>query len=151
MTREQVMMVAKEVHDVRIARWAGFKRMAKRLPNHHILSVELIRTRHDETAAVFTVVRDHEPVQYVVMGDAHGRVKVVGFDQLATASTGAATSMEAITLADGPANAADPDIIALGQPPLKEPPPPSIVAIGAGLLAAAFDVGELAHAGTMKP
>jgi hypothetical protein len=145
MTREQVM-VAKEVHDVRLARWAGFKRLAKRLPNHQILSVELVRTRHDETAAVFTVVKDHEPVQYVVMGDANGRVRVVDPGQLAPAST--AASMEAITLADGPVYAADPDVIALGQPPLKEPPPPSIMAVGAGLLSAAFDVGELVQAGS---
>jgi hypothetical protein len=149
MIREQVM-VAKEVHDVRLARWAGFKRLAKRLPNHQILSVELVRTRHDETAAIFTVVKDYEPVQYVVMGDAHGRVRVVEPGQLVPAST--AASMEAITLADGPVYAADPDVIALGQPPLKEPPPPSIMAVGAGLLSAAFDVGELVQAGsTMMP
>lgn len=148
MTREQVM-VAKEVHDVRLARWAGFKRLAKRLPNHQILSVELVRTRHDETAAVFTVVKDHEPVQYVVMGDANGRVRVGEPGQLAPAST--AGSMEAITLADGPVYAADPDVIALGQPPLKEPPPPSIMAVGAGLLSAAFNVGELVQAGSTMP
>jgi hypothetical protein len=148
MVREQVM-VAKEVHDVRLARWAGFKRLAKRLPNHQILSVELVRTRHDETAAVFTVVKDHEPVQYVVMGDANGRVRAVEPGQLAPAST--AASMEAITLADGPVNAADPDVIALGQPPLKEPPPPSIMAVGAGLLSAAFDVGEMVQAGSTMP
>lgn len=148
MTREQVM-VAKEVHDVRLARWAGFKRLAKRLPNHQILSVELVRTRHDETAAVFTVVKDQEPVQYVVMGDANGRVRVVEPGQLAPASS--AGSMDAITLADGPVNAADPDVIALGQPPLKEPAPPSIMAVGAGLLSAAFDVGELVQGGSTMP
>jgi len=146
MTREQQAMVSKEVHDVRVARWEGFKRLARKLPNHHILSVELIRTRHDETAAVFTVVRHHEPVQYVVMGDARGRVKTYGGEHRAA---GAVASMEAITLADGPMNAVDPDIIALGEPPPKEPPPPGIVAVGGGLLAAAFDVGELVQLGSV--
>lgn len=137
MTREQVM-VAREVNDVQLARWKGFKRLAKRLPNHHILSVELIRTRYDETAAVFTVVKDHEPVQYVVMGDAHGRVWATDRG----ASDAAHGAPEAITLAEGPANAADPDVIALSQTLAKGQPPPGIAAIGANLLAAAFDVGE---------
>jgi hypothetical protein len=142
MTRERGM-AAKEVHDVRLARWEGFKRLARRLPNHHILSVELIRTRRDETAAVFTVVRNHVPVQHVVMGDAYGRVKPTNGGPYRTASDDTSDQMEVITLAEGPTNAADPDIIALGQLPSMEPPPPGIVAVGAGLLAAAFDVGEL--------
>jgi len=146
MTREQQAMVSKEVHDVRVARWEGFKRLARKLPNHHILSVELIRTRHDETAAIFTVVRNREPVQYVVMGDARGRVKAAGSEHYATV---AMASMEATTLADGPTNAVDPDIIALGEPPPKEPPPPGIVAVGGGLLAAAFDIGELVQPGSV--
>jgi hypothetical protein len=142
MARDQGM-VAKEVHDVRLARWEGFKRLAKRLPNHHILSVELVRTRQDETAAVFTVVRNLVPVQHVVMGDAYGRVKLAHDGSFKPTSGLASGQPEAITLTEGPTTAADPDVIALGQPPGKEPPPPGIVAIGASLLAAAFAVGEL--------
>jgi hypothetical protein len=50
--------------------------MAKELPNHHILSVELLRTHNDETVAVITAVKDRMPVRFVVRGDASGRVKL---------------------------------------------------------------------------
>jgi hypothetical protein len=46
--------------------------MARELPDYHILSVELLRTQGNETLAVFTVVRDRRPVQYVLQGDATG-------------------------------------------------------------------------------
>src|SRR6185295_795562 len=64
-----------EMTKVRLARLEGWKQLAKQLPNHHILSVELMRTRNDETAAVFTVVRHHQPVQFLVRADSRGRVK----------------------------------------------------------------------------
>ncbi|MGH9889480.1 MAG: hypothetical protein ACREBE_28365, partial [bacterium] len=64
-----------ELQKVRLARMEGWKQLAKQLPDHHILSVELVRTRNDETAAVFTVVRHHQPVQFLVRADSRGRVK----------------------------------------------------------------------------
>ena len=133
---------------MKLAQWDGFKQLAKKLPNHHILSVELIRTRHDETAAVFTVVRNHEPVQYVVMGDAHGKVKASDHVRCEPAGEGPHAVM-ALQFApdDDPAS---PDGMALGGPPPQQPSPPGLMAVGGGLLAAAFDVGELVPPGSVS-
>src|SRR5262245_38291279 len=78
MIREQAT-ISKEVHDVLLARWAGFKRLAREFErlqkHHHILGVELLRTLKDETVAVFTVLEKGEIVRYVVNGDSKGRVR----------------------------------------------------------------------------
>jgi hypothetical protein len=147
--------LAKEVRAVKIAHWEGFKRLAKRLPNHHVLAVELLRTRNDETAAVFTVVRNGEPVQTIVMGDANGRVKsddcgprqwmmaadTQGLEEHSVELHGlAARSAEASAAADGDGSA--PDDFAFGGPPPKQPPEPGIIAVGTVLLAAAFNLAE---------
>ena len=65
MLRDQATL-SKEVHDVLVARWEGFKRLARTLPNRQILAVELVRTRDDETAAVLTIVQNGEPVRYLI-------------------------------------------------------------------------------------
>jgi len=68
--------VSKEqVEQVVDARWAAFERMAREtnLPNHHILSIELLRRPHrEQTLAVITAVKDRKAVQYVLVADAHG-------------------------------------------------------------------------------
>jgi len=147
--------LAKEVRDVKVARWEEFRRLAKRLPNHHVLGVELIRTRHDETAAVFTVVRNREPVQMIVMGDARGRVKADDCGPRkwmleAQHAEGHAeprmmeARMEASAgegLAEETGDAA-PDGFAFGGPPPKQAPEPGIIAVGSVLLASTFDVAE---------
>lgn len=159
------MSVSKEqVQQVREARWEEWGRMAKQLPNQHILSIELLRTANNETLAIFTVVKDHQPVQHVLQGDALGgsvkafvtpRGKQVLAPGLAgahvthaRAADGHAPSMAAplaaslaaaITESDAPASA---DSIALGQPPPKQPPSPGIVALGTVMLASAFNLGE---------
>ena len=144
-------IVSKEVRDVRAAEWEGYKQLAKRLPDHHVLSVQLIRTRTNETAVVFTVVRNGEPVQSVLMGDARGRAYPnqyqpprVGDDcdpknpnqprveALVAPVTGGGTD-------DG--GAVSPDV-ALGSPPVKQPITPGLVALGTTLLSATFDLGE---------
>jgi hypothetical protein len=51
------------------------------------------------------------------------------------------SSMDAKAIVDD--GAADPASVALGRPPPTEPITPGIVAVGGGLLGAAFDVGEL--------
>lgn len=137
-----MVIVSKEqMRDVKLAKWEGFKRLAKQLPNHHILSVELIRTSHDETAAVFTVVKHHEPIQYVVVGDAHGKVKAsYHAHALSEAGGGEKAALEVKCAADDPSS---PDGMALGGPPPKQPPPPGLLALGGCLLATAFEVGEL--------
>lgn len=68
-----------QVQQVRQARWEVWRQMAKDMKNHQVLAVELLRTRKDETIAVFTVVRNGEPVQFLVRGDSRGRL-LVGTD-----------------------------------------------------------------------
>lgn len=63
-----------QVQQVRLARWEAWRQMAREMKNHQILAVELLRTRGDETIAVFTVNRNGEPVQFVVNGDSMGRL-----------------------------------------------------------------------------
>ena len=63
-----------QVQQVRLARWEAWRQMAREMKNHQILAVELLRTRGDETIAVFTVNRNGEPVQFVVNGDSKGRL-----------------------------------------------------------------------------
>jgi hypothetical protein len=70
-----------QVSSVRKARWEAWQRLAKDLPEHHILAVELLRVDNDETAAVFTVVRERGVVQHVVRADARGRIKASGKPQ----------------------------------------------------------------------
>jgi hypothetical protein len=159
-----------ELTKVRLARMEGWKQLAKRLPNHHILSVELVRTRNDETAAVFTVVRHHHPVQFLVRADARGRVKANqldegcddgrdhgGHDHGGYETKGGhapGQAVEAVALAATAAAAedpVDPNLITLGHPPDKEPPPPGILALGSALLGTAFDLGEQLPGGGSAP
>src|SRR5262249_35015908 len=62
----------KAEYEGRQARYAAWQRMAKTLPNHHILAVEMFRTENDHTLAVFTVVRDGEPVQEILRANSRG-------------------------------------------------------------------------------
>lgn len=159
---------------VRLARIEGWKQLAKQLPNHHILSAELVRTRNDETAAVLTVVRHHKVVQFLVRADSRGRVKAnqtdPGCDDGGDHGHGHGHShgegkgghapgqaVEAVALAATAAPAAaaedpaDPNLITLGRPPDKEPPPPGVLALGAALLGTTFDLGEQLPAGGSAP
>jgi hypothetical protein len=161
-----------ELLKVRLARMEGWKQLAKQLPNHHILSVELVRTRNDETAAVFTVVRHHHPVQFLVRADSRGRVKASqldpgcddhghghdhghgqgGYEGKASHGLEAvALSATAAPLAAAGEDPADPNAIPLGRPPNKEPPTPGILALGAALLGTAFDLGEQLPGGGSAP
>jgi hypothetical protein len=142
MSRDKVT-VAKEVRDVKAAEWEGFQRLAERLPNHHILAVELIRTRDNQTAAVFTIVRDGRPFQTVVMGDARGQVnpkdcspRPVTHDAVHGVEAKLASPD---SLGD---DSTSPDIIALGGPPPKQPVDPAIVSLGTVLLSSTFNLGE---------
>ncbi|HET9627184.1 MAG TPA: hypothetical protein VFP84_37750 [Kofleriaceae bacterium] len=123
---------SQEVQNVRAAVWDGFAQLAKRLPDHHVLGVNLVRTREDQTAAVFTVVRGGQPVQCVVLGDARGKL-------LAQQSAPKLHAAAAAAPFDGDAS---PDGMALGEPPVKQPVTPGLVSLGGMLLAATFDVGE---------
>jgi hypothetical protein len=163
-----------ELLKVRLARMEGWKQLAKRLPNHHILSVELVRTRNDETAAVFSVVRHHHVVQFLVRADSRGRVfaKQTGDgcddhgghghghghgDHEGKGGHVPGQAVEAVALAATAAPSAadddttDPNLITLGRPPDKEPPPPGVLALGAALLGTTFDLGEQLPGGGSAP
>jgi DNA-binding GntR family transcriptional regulator len=140
MSREKATM-SNEVHDVLVARWEGFKTLARKLPNRHVLAVELIRTPDDHTIAVFTTVRNGEPIRTVIQADAHGKVTMNPEDHCHVTNKSSTSSMEARAVE--PPQEADPSAVALGNPPPKEPGTPGIVAVAGNLLSGAFDVAEL--------
>lgn len=133
--------VSKEVHDVKSAQWEGYKRMAAMLPDRRVLSVQLIRTRDDETAAVVVLVRNGQPVQQIVFADARGRVYADQDQRPASGDPGAAASARASVDLTGTVS---PDTVALGQPPISEPPGAAALAIANAMLNSAFDQGETA-------
>jgi hypothetical protein len=137
------VLVPKVLRDVKAAQWEGFKRLAKQLPDHHVLAVELIRTSKDQTAAVFTIVRNHEPFQTVVMGDSRGRVdaKNCHFHRDAHVEPHAVVELRGAAAGDD-IGVVSPDGMALGDPPIKVPPSPGAIAVGGALLSVAFDVAE---------
>jgi hypothetical protein len=139
MSREQVT-VSKELHEVLAARWEGFQRLARTLPDRHILAVELSRTPDDQTVAVFTTVRNGAPVRTVVRGDSRGRVNVNSQDYCEPQDKASSAALAARAVTDP---SEDPSSLILSEPPPKQGGTPGIIAIGEGLLGAAFNVGEL--------
>lgn len=146
--------VSKEMVDaVRLARWEEWERMAKEMPRgHHILSVELLRTKPNETAVVLTVVHNHRLVQYELRGDGKGgnprpvisrkHVPPVchepGYEQIVP-HLAAFIARDVGDLGDGGPIA---NGVAIGDPPPKEPPQPGAVALGGSLLTTTFNLGE---------
>jgi hypothetical protein len=128
-------MDSKDVRALKLAQWAGFRRLAERLPNHHVLAIELVRTFEDETAAVFTVVRNREPIRMVVFGDARGNVKPPHECHQRY------EAMMAMEKAELEPEDQSPDF-SLGRPPVTQNPEPGFVALARSLLPGAFDVGE---------
>lgn len=144
----------KAAEQVRNARWETWKRMAKKLRDHHVLAVEMFRTENDETLAVYTLVRNGEPVQEVLRANSRGtrvravvpkhhhcepikvwpeyHVEAVKFEATATATALSATSFGEV-IADG---------IPLGEPPPQQDPEPGIVSLASAMMPSAFDVGE---------
>jgi len=148
---------SKEVREFRAAEWDGYRRLAKRLPDHHVLSVQLIRTQTNETAVVFTTVQRGEPVQSVLMGDARGRaypsqkqphVDDPNRPRLAEAMAAPVPMAMAAGVTAGDYGDMSPDTIALGQPPIKQPITPGLISLGTTLLSATFDLGEVVESGS---
>jgi len=138
--------VTKDMVDaVRIARWEEWERMAKDMPRgHHILSAELLRINRDETAVVITAVQDQRLVQYELRGNAMGgdvrpvvsQHRAAASDQSSRATPhAAALAMLAATGDDGGPIA---NTVAMGEPPVKEPPHPGAIALGGSLLTTTF-------------
>lgn len=137
-----------DVDKVRAARWDVWKRMAREVSEYHILSIELLRTETDDTFAVFTVVRNKEPVQYVLRGDSMGSgVKAMISQQHPPIQVKRGRHVETTAttpMASTSGDVASADSIALGEPPPKEPPPPGVISLGTSLMTTAFDLGEVA-------
>lgn len=148
---------SKDVREYRAAEWEGYRRLAKLLPDHHVLSVQLIRTRTNETAAIFTTVRHGQPVRSVLMGDARGRAYPNQYEPQHDEDCGPnGPRIEAfaqVTPVGGDSDGSDqmtPDTVAIGSPPVKQPITPGLIALGTTLLAATFDLGEVVESGTAR-
>src|ERR1041384_4794142 len=64
--------LSKAVDLVRQARMGSWQRMAKDLPDHHVLAVEMFRVDRNTTVSIFTLVRKGKVVQEVLQGDGRG-------------------------------------------------------------------------------
>ena len=64
--------LSKAVDLVRQARMDSWQRMAKELPDHHVLAVEMFRVDRNTTVSIFTLVRRGRVVQEVLQGDGRG-------------------------------------------------------------------------------
>ena len=142
--------LTKAVELVRQARWESWRRMAEKLPDHHVLAVEMYRTDRDTTLSVFTLVRHGKVVQEVLQGDARGlNVRpVVSRAELCTPlPIGRSLHVESLLMTAPAATTDDGGVsaysIAYGEPPPKQPTEPGIVAAGGVGMANAFDTTEL--------
>lgn len=142
--------LTKAVERVRAARWEAWKQMASKLQDHHVLSIELLRTHDNHTLAVFTVVKDHKPVQYALKGDALGaNLKALVTQHCPPIKVGS-SQVEALVIG-APASSTGTDdggvtaeSIAMGEPPPKQTPPSAIVSLGASVMTTTFNLGEVA-------
>jgi hypothetical protein len=125
--------------------------MAKELPDHHVLAVEMFRVDRDRTVAIFTLVKNGRVVQEVLQGDGRG-LNVRPIVPHATlpcppVDLGRMFNVEALMVM--PAAAAPVDdggsayAVALGEPPPKGTPEPGIIAVGGVGLQNSFDTGEI--------
>lgn len=152
-----LMKAVQQVRDARMEMWS---RMAEKLPNRHVLAVEMFRTEDNHTLAVFTLVRHHKVVQEVVRANARGLdVKAVFPShhrcepvQVWPEFHVEALHLEAAPPADPPPpppddegdGGVDLNTIALGVPPPKQPPEPGVISTGTAILPTVFDLGERA-------
>lgn len=166
--------LSKAVDLVRQARMDSWQRMAKALPDHHVLAVEMFRVDRNTTVSIFTLVRNGRVVQEVLQGDGRGlgvKPVVPRVEQCAPINLGrqfhidallvpppAATAAAAAAMTAAAATAAATDdsggsayAIAYGEPPPKEPPKPGIIAVGGTGMQNAFDTGEIVTADPPPP
>lgn len=146
--------LTKAVDLVRQARWESWRRMAAKLPDHHVLAVEMFRVDRDVTVSVFTLVKHGKVVQEVLQGDGRGlNVKPVAPHGQVCPPTpiGRGLHVEALVMA-APAASSDDGVtaysIAYGEPPPKQPTEPGIVAAGGVGMQNAFDTTELLVGGS---
>jgi hypothetical protein len=145
--------LTKAVQMVRQARWDSWQKMAKELPDHHVLAVEMFRLDRNRTVSIFTLVKHGRVVQQVLQGDGRGlnvRPLVPHATQpCAPLDLGRQFHIEALMMpAPAPAAATTEDggsaySVALGDPPPKGPVDPGIVAVGGTGMQNSFDTGEI--------
>jgi hypothetical protein len=164
--------LSKAVDLVRQARMDSWQRMAKDLPDHHVLAVEMFRVDRNTTVSIFTLVRKGRVVQEVLQGDGRGlgvKPVVPHVEQLVPINLGRQFHIDALLVPPPPAVAVAGAVaaataaavtaaatsdssggsayaIAYGEPPPKEPPKPGIVAVGGTGMQNAFDTGEIVTA-----
>ena len=108
--------LSKAVDLVRQARMDSWQRMAKELPDHHVLAVEMFRVDRNTTVSIFTLVRNGRVVQEVLQGDGRGlgvKPVVPRVEQLAPINLGRQFHIDALLV----------------------PPPPAAVAVAAAAAA----------------
>lgn len=150
--------LSKAVDLVRQARLDAWQRMAKDLPDHHVLAVEMFRVDRNTTLSVFTLVRHGRVVQEILQGDGRGlNVKPIApraQQPCPPISLGrmfhldalmAPAALAPVTEATGDGGVT-PASIAYGEPPPKDTPRPGIIAVGGTGLQNAFDTGEIVTA-----
>lgn len=148
--------LTKAVDLVRQARMDSWREMAATLPDHHVLAVEMFRVSRNETVAVFTLVRKGRVVQEVLRGDGRGlnvKPAIRQRDQYGPVDMGRQLQVEALMISDpaagdGGDGEPNPSIIALGDPPPKQPADPGIIAVGGVGMQNSFDTGEIVTAGS---
>jgi hypothetical protein len=142
--------LTKAVDMVRQARMNSWQQMAAKLPDHHVLAVEMFRIDRDRTVAIFTLVKKGKVVQEVLQGDGRGlNVRPIvphATQPCPPLNLGREFHVEALMM---PAAAATTDdggsaySVALGEPPPKGTPEPGIIAVGGVGLQNSFDTGEI--------
>jgi hypothetical protein len=149
--------LTKAVDMVRQARVESWQKMAAKLPDHHVLAVEMFRIDRDRTLAIFTLVKHGKVVQEVLQGDGRGlNVRPIvphATQPCPPLDLGRQFHIEALMM---PAAATTDDggsayAIAFGDPPPKTPPDPGIVAVGGVGLQNSFATGEIVAGASSSP
>ncbi|HEX3483074.1 MAG TPA: hypothetical protein VHT91_49025 [Kofleriaceae bacterium] len=146
--------LTKAVDLVRQARMNSWQRMAKELPDHHVLAVEMFRVDRNTTVSIFTLVRKGRVVQEVLQGDGRGLGVKPVVPRTATPcppiNLGREFHIDALMAPLAPAAPTDDGTnaysIAYGDPPPKQPPEPGVIAVGGTGMQNTFDTGEIVTA-----
>jgi hypothetical protein len=148
--------LTKAVDLVRQARMDAWQKMAAKLPDHHVLAVEMFRVDRDRTLAIFTLVKHGQVVQEVLQGDSRGlNVRPIvphATQPCPPLDLGRQLHIEALMMpAAATTDGGSAYAVALGDPPPKGPVEPGIVAVGGVGLQNSFDTGEIVARGSSPP
>jgi hypothetical protein len=146
--------LTKAVDMVRQARMNSWQQMAAKLPDHHVLAVEMFRVDRNRTVAIFTLVKNGKVVQEVLQGDGRGlNVRPIvphATQPCPPLNLGREFHVEALMMTAAAVTTDDGGSaysVALGEPPPKGSPEPGIIAVGGVGLQNSFDTGEIVVGG----